>query len=56
MVDNNDGDRLDAKRERAAPHGERVNIAPHAEQGRAAGLSAYGVFKQAGSIERHERG
>ena len=56
MVDINDGDRVDAERGQAAPHGERANTAPHAEQGRAARLSAAGVFKQAGSIERHERG
>uniref|UniRef100_M4BMC1 Uncharacterized protein n=1 Tax=Hyaloperonospora arabidopsidis (strain Emoy2) TaxID=559515 RepID=M4BMC1_HYAAE len=45
-----------AEQGRAAPHGKRVNTAPHAEQGRAVGLSAAGVFKQAGSFERHECG
>uniref|UniRef100_M4BAM3 Uncharacterized protein n=1 Tax=Hyaloperonospora arabidopsidis (strain Emoy2) TaxID=559515 RepID=M4BAM3_HYAAE len=56
VVDINDGDRVDAERGRAAPDGDRVNTAPHAEQGQAAGLSAAGVFEQAGSIKRHERG
>uniref|UniRef100_M4BGL2 Uncharacterized protein n=1 Tax=Hyaloperonospora arabidopsidis (strain Emoy2) TaxID=559515 RepID=M4BGL2_HYAAE len=44
VVDINDDDHVDAERGRAAPRAERVNSAPHAEQGRAAGLSAAGVF------------